>query len=177
MSETDLPQSDLPQSDLPGSDLPGSDPSGPDLSESVGADYDILDDLIGYTLRRAQLHVFQDIIETLRPWDLRPAQFSTLVMIAANPGLSQAALADLLAVERSAMVKILDTFERRGLARRRPSTVDRRRNAVGITPRGQTLLDQVKAKAREHEARMVGFLSGDEKARLLAALRRIYGDA
>ena len=146
----------------------------PHAPDSGAADFGILDDLIGYTLRRAQLHVFQDIIETLKPWDLRPAQFSTLVVIGANPGLSQAALADLLSVERSAMVKILDVFEQRGLAERQPAPEDRRRNAVLITPAGRSLLEQASAKAREHEARMAGFLSSEEKASLMANLRRIY---
>ena len=48
------------------------------------------------------------------------------------------------------------------------------RNAVLITAAGRSLLEQASAKAREHEARMAGFLSSEEKASLMANLRRIY---
>jgi hypothetical protein len=53
----------------------------------------VLSEHLGYFIRRLQVWVFQDFIRTLAPVDIRPAQYSVLVVIAANPGLSQSDLA------------------------------------------------------------------------------------
>ena len=52
-----------------------------------------LENHLGYFLRRLQIWVFQDFIQTLRPMKVRPAQYSVLLVIEANPGRSQAAIA------------------------------------------------------------------------------------
>ena len=52
----------------------------------------VLPEHIGYVVRRAQLAIFKDFIQTLAPVDIRPAQYSVLIMIGQNPGLTQAAL-------------------------------------------------------------------------------------
>ena len=44
---------------------------------------------LGYVVRRAQLWIFQDFIRTMAEVDVRPAQYSVLLVIEANPGLSQ----------------------------------------------------------------------------------------
>src|SRR5262245_48013435 len=81
-------------------------------------DVGILHEHLGYFVRRLQVAVFQDFIRTLAPVDLRPAQYSVLVVISANPGLSQADLAAALGIERARLVHLLDRLERRGLIRR-----------------------------------------------------------
>src|ERR1700750_2250565 len=78
-------------------------------------DIGVLNDHLGYFIRRLQVWVFQDFIRTLTPVDIRPAQYSVLVVIAGNPGLSQSDLADLLDIERARLVRLLDKLEKRGL--------------------------------------------------------------
>ena len=48
---------------------------------------------LGYLIRRAQIWIFQDFIRTLAEVRIRPAQYSVLLVIEANAGLSQSALA------------------------------------------------------------------------------------
>ncbi len=55
-----------------------------------------LDHHLGYFLRRLQIWVFQDFIQTLAPMKVRPAQYSVLLIIEANPGRSQAAIGQTL---------------------------------------------------------------------------------
>ena len=81
-------------------------------------DIGVLNEHLGYFIRRLQVWVFQDFIRTLAPVDIRPAQYSVLVVIAANPGLSQSDLADRLGIERARLVRVLDKLERRGLTQR-----------------------------------------------------------
>mgnify|MGYP003694514055 CR=1 FL=1 len=100
-------------------------------------DIGVLNEHLGYFIRRLQVWVFQDFIRTLAPVDIRPAQYSVLVVIAANPGLSQSDLADRLGIERARLVRVLDKLERRGLTQRLASPTDRRSHALRLTREGQ----------------------------------------
>lgn len=134
-------------------------------------DLDVLTDHLGYALRRAQVWVFQDFIRTLSAVDIRPAQYSVLVVIGANPGLSQAELADRLAIERARLVHMLDRLQRRGLTERLPSPTDRRTHALHLTKEGQKLLKRAKALAARHEARLTERLGVEARAQVLELLR------
>src|SRR5262245_21015033 len=68
---------------------------------------------IGYFARRIQVAVWHDFIRTLAPMKVRPAQYSVLVLIEANPGRSQAALGRALAIERARLTRLLHGLERR----------------------------------------------------------------
>ena len=61
-------------------------------------DLGVLDGHLGYFIRRLQVWVFQDFIRTLAAIDIRPAQYSVLVVITANPGASQSQIAATLAL-------------------------------------------------------------------------------
>lgn len=133
-------------------------------------DLDELDRHLGYFLRRAQVWVFQDFIRTLSPIDIRPAQYSVLVVIGANPGLSQAELADRLAIERARLVHMLDQLEKRDLIERLPSPTDRRTHALQLTREGQKTLKRAKALAARHEARLAEKIGADAHRELLRVL-------
>ena len=131
----------------------------------------VLDGHLGYFLRRVQVWVFQDFIRTLASIDLRPAQYSVLSVIAANRGLSQADVAQLLGIERARLVRLLDRLEKRGLTQRLASPVDRRSHALQLTPAGQALLKRARALAQVHEGNLVEKLGVANHARLIEALR------
>src|SRR5258705_3621704 len=80
-----------------------------------------LDEHLGYFLRRLQVSVFKDFIRTLAPMDVRPAQYSVLLLIEANPGRSQAAIGQALDIERARLARLLHGFEGRGWIESRPA--------------------------------------------------------
>ncbi|HVZ51485.1 MAG TPA: MarR family transcriptional regulator [Pseudolabrys sp.] len=125
-----------------------------------------LNERLGYFARRLQVWIFQDFIRRLSSLDISPAQFSVLVVIGTNTGLSQAELAGTLAIERARLVRLLHRLEQRGLIQRLPSTADGRRHALQLTPEGQGLLTRAKALAAQHEAGLKQKL-GAERYRLL----------
>ena len=152
---------------LPGSSVAASQ-SGQRSRREI--DLDVLTQHLGYFLRRAQVWVFQDFIKTLSAVDLRPAQYSVLVVIGANPGLSQAELADRLAIERARLVHMLDQLQTRGLTERLPSPTDRRTHALQLTREGQKLLKRAKALAAKHEARLAEKLGPGAREDMLRLL-------
>ena len=131
----------------------------------------VLSGHLGYSVRRLQVWIFQDFVRALAPFDIRPAQYSVLIVIEANPGLSQADLAQRLGIERARLVRLLDGLEQRGLTRRRASPSDRRSHALHLTREGQRDLKRIKALAARHEARLADRLGEHKREALLAALR------
>jgi len=136
---------------------------GVDLGRLVGH--------LGYFVRRAQIWIFQDFIRTLAEVDIRPAQYSVLLVIDANRGLSQSALAETLGIERARLVRLLDSLEARKFVQRRRSRSDRRSHVLALTAQGRSALARIKALADEHEqhlAQKVGIGSRKTLLRLLS---------
>ena len=115
---------------------------------------DGLTSLAGYLIRQAQLWVFQDFNDTLAPLDIRPAQYSMLVVIRDNPGLSQMALSEVLGISRSGIIPPLDELESRGLLDR-TSASDRRTNALHLTAAGEALLARADGLVQQQEKRLM----------------------
>lgn len=147
----------------------------PPVEAAEAVDYDILPELVGYHLRRAQSVVFDDFARTMAAQRIAPGQFGVLVLIAANPGLSQSALARAVGVERSTMVAVIDRLQARGLVERRRSAADRRSYALGLSAAGRRLLVRLKPMVRRHERRVTKRLDDAEKATLIGLLRRLHG--
>lgn len=134
-----------------------------------------LNDRLGYFVRRLQVAIFQDFIRRLARIDVSPAQFSVLVVIAANPGLSQSELAKALGIERARLVRMLHRLELRKLTVRLPSSADGRRHALELTREGEKLLARAKVLAAEHEEAMREKLGAERHRQLLDLARGFDG--
>lgn len=133
----------------------------------------LLNTLVGYHLRRAQVAVFADFARAVRGLDITPGQFGVLVLIAANPGLSQSALGRALGLDRSTVVGVIDRLERRGLVVRARAPGDRRSYALKLSAKGEALRREVARRVRVHERRVTRGLSETERRILVELLRRI----
>ena len=134
-----------------------------------------LNGLLGYNLRRAQQRAFQEFAEIMAPFDLSPGQLGAMILVGANPGLNQSALARAMGLDRSTIVAVIDRLEGRGLMRRAPTPGDRRSHALGLTAAGGAFLEQVDPHLRRHEARLAADLSAAERTTLTGLLNRING--
>ncbi len=135
-----------------------------------GVDLGGLENRLGYVLRRAQLWVFRDIISQMAEFDIKPAQFSVLTVIGANPGVTQRNLGRTLDIEPGRLVLMLDELERRGLTRREQPGNDRRSRTLFLTSQGKKQLERLTALADEHETRLLPNMNPEERAKLLNLL-------
>lgn len=163
----------LPTKALPTKVLTLRKTAQPRLASRPVIELGVLNERLGYFIRRVQVWVFQDFIRRLSSIDLSPAQFSVLVMIGANAGLSQSELAAALGIERARLVRLLHRLERRGLTQRLPSSADGRRHALRLTRTGQTLLARAKVLAEQHEA-VLKEKFGAERHRVLLETMRTF---
>ncbi|WP_417520039.1 MarR family winged helix-turn-helix transcriptional regulator [Minwuia sp.] len=143
------------------------------VKKSESLDRGMLDGLVGYHLRRAQVAVFRDFAESVGQLGITPGQFGVLELIACNDGLNQSALARALGVDRSTLVAVLDRLQADGLIERRESATDRRSHALGLTGQGRAKAEQARAAIAVHEARVLQGLSAAQIDELFAALRAI----
>ena len=147
--------------------------AGPRRRRAGRIEIGYLSEHVGYVVRRAQLAIFKDFIQTMAPVDIRPAQYSVLIVIDRNPGLTQAELGRALAIKRANLVGMLNELERRKLARRVASPSDRRSHALHLTANGRQMLARFHRLALEHETRATRALDAGEKRILLELLGRV----
>jgi DNA-binding MarR family transcriptional regulator len=124
---------------------------------------------VGYFLRRLQLAIFQDFIRTLEPLDVRPAQYSVLLLIEANPGRSQAAIGQALNIERARLARMLHELERRDWVERRDG--DGRTHSLFLTGEGVQALARIKKLAGRHEQQIADLIGVKRRKQLMELLR------
>lgn len=139
----------------------------------VEVDLGMLPDLIGFMLRRAQIAVFQEIFRLFSEVNIRPAQFSVLVVIEKNPGLTQSQVSAALGIKRTNFVALLDTLEHRGLAERQAAAGDRRSHALHLTERGKTVMRRLRQLVDIQERRLIGRIGEHGRRQLIDLLHRL----
>jgi len=133
----------------------------------------ILDGLLGYHLRRAQVALFQHFSATVGAGGVTPAQLGVLSVIDANPGLSQTQLGTALDIDRSTVVGMIDQLEAQALVERAPAPADRRSHALRLSAAGTEALRKLELAVRAHENAVASGLGPAERRRLIALLKRI----
>ena len=137
--------------------------------------YGRLPRILGYHLRRTQLAIFRHFSRTVSTEeDITPGLFGMLQVIAANPGLGQSRLAEAMEVDRSAIVKVVDQLEGRGLIIRWPSLHDKRSNCLRLTAKGRKALRRMETRVLQHEDEFTEVLSAEERETLVRLLMRLY---
>jgi len=131
-----------------------------------------LDELVGYQLRRASVAMFDDLATALADLDLRPTGASILLLVAANPGITQSAIGRILEIERANMAPQAAMLTKRELVARTAS--DGRSQGLRLTTTGKAMAAKVRARIAAHEQRFIDTFSEAEKAALLRALRSVW---
>lgn len=135
-----------------------------------------LPQVLGYHLRRTQVAIFRHFSRTVgAEMDITPGLLGMLQVIEANPGLAQSRLAEAMEVDRSAIVKVVDQLQGRGLIVREPSPHDKRSHSIRLTDAGVTALRRMKTLMMRHEDEFTAVLSEKERRQLIELLARLHG--
>ena len=133
-----------------------------------------VDRIVGYRLRRAQLAVFGRFAQRFAEFDLKPADYSSLVLIADNPGLRPSEIAAALGIQRANFASLAERLVSRGLIERRRAAGDRRARALELTHARRELVGRLRRAQDTFEAELVAELGGEaERDRLLDLLGRL----
>jgi DNA-binding MarR family transcriptional regulator len=130
-------------------------------------------DRLGLLLARNGQVTNARIREALGVTGLTTRHGMTLMHLSDGGPVSQQALIELVGVDPSVLVAILNDLEGHGLAQRRRDPTDRRRHLVEITPAGADMLITVDAAIAAVEHDLFADLAIDEVAHLRELLGRI----
>ena len=136
-------------------------------------DLGMLPQLAGFILHQAEMVIFRDYKVATASTGLTQAQFAVLEIVNCNPKVLQIELSVQLSMDKATMMVMVDRLEAAGLLRRRASKIDRRRQELSITPKGEECLAETQRLALAHEAGLFAHIPPAEIKRLVRTLTKI----
>jgi DNA-binding MarR family transcriptional regulator len=130
----------------------------------------------GLLLQRAHRAAHDRLAAVLRPLDLDVRHFGILQFLARD-GLTQRQLIDLVGVDKSTLVRMIDQLEEQRLAQRTRDPHDRRAFQVTITEHGRQRLTAANAAAAELGERLFGWMEAEACRAFNDVLQRIIEQA
>ena len=148
----------------------GEGPAGARATAEVGRHF-------GALLNKAA-SAFRDRANTaLAPLGVEIRQFIVLTVLTETRPLSQQALGQMLGIDRTTMVALIDDLEKNGYARRERNPQDRRAYAVNLTPKGRATQKRAEKALEELDNALLARFSHAEREQLRQLLLRVLSDA
>lgn len=117
------------------------------------------------------------LLRVLEPFDLDIRQYTTMAYIAEGHTPTQHEVAQILHLDPSQVVKLINSLVSRGLLTRQTHEHDRRAKALQITPEGRGLYQQAMMAVHQSEEAVTSSLSHRDRSALKRLLHRILPHA
>jgi DNA-binding MarR family transcriptional regulator len=128
---------------------------------------------LGYWIFTASYAIETALNEELAPMGITHRQVQILGALAAHGEASQTELAEVLRIEPSGIVRLLDRMERSGWIRRDADPGDRRKKIVRPTVKAEPLWKQIKARGMRAKERGLRGISPAQVAATRDVLKHI----
>ena len=136
-------------------------------------DHSDLQHLLGYALAQARVATNKAFFDAIGgPLQLRPVEFSLLMLLRGNDGVTQRDLVAALNLNAPNLKTLLTRLQERGLVSRERSDSDRRAQLIRLTADGLELAGRAQAAAATMEAGIRKRYTAGEWALLLELLHR-----
>jgi DNA-binding MarR family transcriptional regulator len=133
---------------------------------------DPLQDYPGYSLRRASAVNMAKLARRFAAIDLRPTEATVLMVIDANPNISQSEIGKMLDIARANMAPLVSGLADRKLVERKP--IDGRSYGLVLTDRGTSITAKAKRAVSIHEEELLARIPATQRKAFLAALRKLW---
>lgn len=154
----------------------GAAMTSPSASDPIhhGLDATCLHHVLGYQLAQAEVPTRKIFFKHIgEPLQLRPVEFTILMLVLHNADVTQKQLAQALAVSAPNTTILLDRLEERELITRVRSEADRRAQHVRLTRKGQALAKKAHEVSLTMEQDLLRHLSEAERAILIELLQKV----
>lgn len=148
---------------------------GPGDERGNGTVFDLsrLDHLMGLKTSLVDARLRRAFFQGMRDLNLRPVDFTILLLLSANDGVSQKALCRRLDISPPGLAVILDRLQARQLLVRARSPVDRREHRLSLTDEGRALAEEAYERSHDIEREVLEALTPEEQAQLAALLSKL----
>ena len=127
----------------------------------------------GHLIRRMNQISMALFFEETQPLDLTSVQYAALNMIQEVPGIDQASLSNMIAFDKTTIVKVLDRLVDKSLITRTRSETDRRLNHLHVTPKGTQVLKEIHPMLDRSDKRILAPLSESDQRKFMEMLSRL----
>jgi DNA-binding MarR family transcriptional regulator len=128
---------------------------------------------LGYLLKHAQARFTRLITVALEPLGISSREWAALLCLDEQHGHSQKEVADLLGIDRTTMVALVDELQASGLVKRHPQPDDRRKNIVTLTRKGREIMERGAVLIDDCERQFLAVLSKTDAEQLKNALNTV----
>lgn len=127
----------------------------------------------GHLLRRAQQYSFDQFAKEVGTGGLTPRQFAVLHTVSKNEGLSQTDLVKHTGIDRSTLADMISRMLKKGLLARQRTKTDARANAVRLTAKGRTAMNNARAKVMKADSAVLKVVPKAQQAAFMRILTAI----
>ena len=129
----------------------------------------------GHLIRRSQQRAVDLFVDEVGEDGPNPRQFAVLVNVFLSPGLSQTALVEASAIDRSTLTEVLRRMIDKGMITKTRTKEDQRANALYITDAGTRLLENAVEATQRAQQRILTPLPETERAAAMKILAVLAG--
>lgn len=126
----------------------------------------------GYQLRRASALMMADLAKSLGRFGLRTTEASILILIGANPGITQGEAGQILGIQRANMVPLTTKLMAKGLIERKRA--DGRSHSLHITSLGKAMGKKCEDAMLKHEECFIGHWPASKRKNAVSQLQKIW---
>lgn len=127
---------------------------------------------MNFIIRRTSRMIGRHYDDALRPHGLRSTQFNVLAVLAQMGPTSLSVVADVMAMERSALSRNLKPLERQGFVAIKPGT-DKRTRAANVTSKGLRKLKKALPAWRSAQDELEALIGTTDAKRLVNIVAKV----
>jgi len=132
-----------------------------------------LEDHLGYWLRYVSNQVSSAFAAKVSGHGITVAEWVVLRVLYSEEGIMPSLLAERLGMTRSAISRLVDRVEAKGLLQRRSTTSDKRAHTLSLTAKGSRLVPTIAKLADENDRDFFGHLSPELRDTIQNAMKDI----
>lgn len=136
---------------------------------------DTIYEMPGHLIRRLQqisVSIFSSGMKEAG-FDLTSPQFAALTILDENPGIDQATLAGMIALDRPTIGGVLDRLVAKGLVERHTNKTDRRAKRLTVTSKGKETVKELRPVVLASQQLIMSGLSPEEAAQFISLAEKL----
>jgi DNA-binding MarR family transcriptional regulator len=135
---------------------------------------EILATRAGYLLNRAAARIRQMTEEALAPLNILAKHYGLMAVVKTHGPMTQQAIGEVLKVDRTTMVLLVDDAESKDIVVRNPHPTDRRCHLLSLSDNGEKVYKAAHRIVKKVEDEFFNVLAAPEKEQLIALVSRLF---